>query len=104
MRVLEISGSRRCRCSTGFLAVHHPEMPAEAQRVEAIPTKRAQPPKTVYMERDEIDTLFQTLPESGSLALRDRARLMFLYNTGARVPEAADVRLTDFPLDIRRSS
>jgi integrase/recombinase XerD len=81
-----------------YLAVHHPEMLAEAQRVEAIPTKRVQAPRTVYLERDEIDTLFQTLPRSGALALRDRALLMFLYNTGARVQEAADVRLSDVDL------
>jgi integrase/recombinase XerD len=81
-----------------YLAVHYPEMLAEAQRVEAIPTKRARTAKTVYMERDEIDTLFQTLPRNGSLALRDRALLLFLFNTGARVQEAADVRLTDVDL------
>jgi integrase/recombinase XerD len=81
-----------------YLAVHHPEMLAGAQRVEAIPTKRVHAPKTVYMERDEIDTLFQTLSRNGTFALRDRALLMFLYNTGARVREAADVRLTDVDL------
>jgi site-specific recombinase XerD len=59
-------------------------MLAEAQRVEGIPTKRVQAARTVYLERDEIDTLFRTLPRNGSLALRDRALLMFLYNTGAR--------------------
>jgi integrase/recombinase XerD len=51
-----------------YLAVHYPEMLAEAQRVEAIPTKRVQAHRTVYLERDEIDTLFQTLPRSGALA------------------------------------
>jgi integrase/recombinase XerD len=81
-----------------YLAVHHPEMLAEAQRVEAIPTKRVQAPKTIYLERDEIDALFQALPREGSLALRDRALLMFLYNTGARAQEAADVRLADLDL------
>jgi len=82
-----------------YLAVHHPEMLAEAQRVEAIPTKRAQAAKTVYLERDEIDALFQALPKQGNLALRDRALLMFLYNTGARVQEAADVRGSDIDLE-----
>jgi integrase/recombinase XerD len=81
-----------------YLAVHQPEMLAAAQRVEAIPSKRVQAPRTVYMERDEIDTLFRRLPREGGLALRDRALLMFLYNTGARVQEAADVRLTDVDL------
>jgi site-specific recombinase XerD len=82
-----------------YLAVHHPEMLAEAQKVEAIPTKRVQASKTVYLERDEIDALFQALPKNGNLALRDRALLMFLYNTGARVQEAADLRNVDIDRD-----
>ena len=32
------------------------------------------------------------LPRDGRLALRDRALILFLYNTGARVQEAADLR------------
>jgi Phage integrase, N-terminal SAM-like domain len=34
-----------------YLAVHHPEVLAEAERVEAIPTKRTPPPETHYLER-----------------------------------------------------
>jgi len=81
-----------------YLAVHHPEMLAEAQRVEAIPTKRTTSPETVYLERDQIDALFKSLPRQGSLALRDRALLMLLYNTGARVQEIADLRVADVDL------
>src|SRR5947209_6002811 len=81
-----------------FLAVHHPEMLAEAERVEAIPTKRTQAPQTLYLERDEIDALFKTLPKQGPLALRDRALLMLLYNTGARVQEVAELRVGDVDL------
>lgn len=82
-----------------YLAVHQPEMLAEAQRVEAIPTKRTPPPETHYMERDEIDRLFQSLPKRGSLVRRDRALLMLLYNTGARVQEVADLRVADVDLE-----
>jgi integrase/recombinase XerD len=81
-----------------YLAVRHPEMLAEAERVEAIPTKRTPPPETRYLERDEIDKLFTTLPQEGSLALRDRALLMLLYNSGARVQEIADLRVGDVDL------
>ena len=81
-----------------YLAVHHPEMLAEAERVEAIPTKRTPPPETRYLERDEIDKLFKTLPKQGSLALRDRAVLMLLYNSGARAQEIADLRVGDVDL------
>jgi integrase/recombinase XerD len=81
-----------------YLAVHHPDMLAEAERVEAIPTKRTPPPETRYLERDEIDKLFTNLPRQGSLALRDRALLMLLYNSGARAQEMADLRVGDVDL------
>jgi integrase/recombinase XerD len=82
-----------------YLAVHHPEMLAEAERVEAIPTKRTPPPPTRYLERDEIEALFRALPRQGPLVLRDRALLLLLYNTGARVQEIANLRVGDVDLE-----
>lgn len=75
-----------------YLAGRVPDMLCEAQRVAAIPTKRTPPPRTQFMQRDEVDALFNQLPTSGPLALRDRTLLLFLYNTGARVQEVADLR------------
>ena len=63
------------------------------QQVAAIPMKRVAPPETRFLERDEIDELLRRLPREGRSALRDRALLLFLYNTGARVQEAADLRV-----------
>ena len=82
-----------------YVAMQCPEALAEAQRVELIPTKRFQPAPTVYLERDEIERLLASLPASGPLASRDRALLTFLYNTGARAQEAADLRISDVDLD-----
>src|SRR5712692_944614 len=75
------------------LAGQAPEMLAEAERVAAIPMKRVPPPGTRFLERDEIEALFSSLPTVGWSALRDRALLLFLYNTGARVQEAADITI-----------
>jgi site-specific recombinase XerD len=52
--------------------------------------KRVSPPETCFLEREHIARLFQTLPTQGRHALRDRALLLFLYNTGARVREVAE--------------
>jgi len=82
-----------------YLAIRHPEMLAEAERVEAIPSKRCPAPRTIFLEREEIDALFKALPKDGAHALRDRALLMILYNTGARVQEVADLRVGDVDLD-----
>lgn len=84
-----------------YMAYKTPEMLLEAQRVEAVPTKRVPPPRTRFMERDEIDVLFDNLPSKGPLALRDRTLLLFLYNTGARVQETADLRICNLQLDVK---
>ncbi len=75
-----------------YIATREPEMLGVCQQVAAIPTKRAAPAETHFLERDEIEALLRHLPRAGRLALRDRALLLFLYNTGARVQEVADLR------------
>jgi integrase/recombinase XerD len=70
-----------------FAVGQEPTLLQEAERVAAIPRKRTQPPATRYLERDEIEELFVKLSNDGKLALRDRALLLFLYNTGARATE-----------------
>jgi len=77
------------------LAGRLPEMLDVAERVAAIPMKRAAPPETRFLERDEIAGLFAALPRQGTQARRDRALLLFLYNTGARVQEVADLHVQD---------
>ncbi len=72
----------------------------EAEKVAAIPGRRVPPPRASYLERDEVEAMFAGLPTSGALAGRDRALLLFLYNTGARVQEVADLRQGN--LDIAR--
>ena len=86
---------RRAALNTFFayLAVRAPEMLAICQQVAAIPVKRPSLPDTHYFEREEVAALFRSLPRQGHLALRDRTPLLFLYNTGARVQEVADLRI-----------
>ncbi len=82
-----------------YLARRIPEMLKEAQSVAAVPTKRTAPPETFFLERDEMQSLFTSLPTQGTFALRDRVLLSFLYNTGARVQEVADLRHKNLDLD-----
>lgn len=82
-----------------YLAQRVPEMLKEAQSVAAIPTKRSAPPTTFFLERDEMQSLFASLPTQGLSALRDRTLLLFLYNTGARVQEVADLRHKNLELE-----
>jgi len=81
-----------------YIAGREPEMLGICQQVAAIPMKRAAPAETHFLERDEVQALFRQLPRHGHLALRDRALLLFLYNTGARVQKTADLRVEHLDL------
>lgn len=81
-----------------YAASRDPALLAEAQRVAAVPTKRTPPPRTRFLQRDEIEALFQGLPSHGARALRNRVLLLFLYNTGARVQEVAQLTVRDLDL------
>ena len=81
-----------------FLASRDPEIHCTAQRIDAIPTNRCSPSDTCYLERDQIDALFKALPKAGTAALRDRALLLLLYNTGARAQEICDLHVGDVDL------
>jgi site-specific recombinase XerD len=86
------------RCFFEYLANRLPEMLAEAHRVVGIPVKRAPPPRTRYLERDEVEAVFQHLPKKTPWALRNRTLLLFLYNTGARAQEVADLKVGNLEL------
>ena len=81
-----------------YIARREPEMLGTCQQVTAIPMKRAAPAETHFLERDEMEALLRHLPRTGRLALRDHTLLLFLYNTGARAQEVADLRAGNLEL------
>lgn len=84
-----------------YMAALVPEMLIEAERVTAIPVKRAPPAQTIFLTSDQLNKLFAHLPKAGHFALRDRTLLLFLYNTGARVQEVADLRVGNLEVKSR---
>lgn len=82
-----------------YLGRRSPEALHLCQQVAAIPTKRTPLPDTRFIARDHVQLLFDRLPHLGRLALRDRVLLLFLYNTGARVQEVADLRIEHLTLE-----
>lgn len=85
-----------------YLGTQIPELLVEAERVMAIPIKRTPPAETVFMLPEQVNALFNHLSTKGRFALRDLTLLLFLYNTGARVQEAADLRIANLELDLSR--
>lgn len=82
-----------------YVGQRFPDRLGQAQKVAFIPRKRAQPPETLFLDRDEIESTLAVIPAEGRNALRDRTLIVFLYNTGARVQEASDLRVSDVQFD-----
>jgi site-specific recombinase XerD len=85
-----------------YVAAQVPEMLAVCQRVAAVPRKRARRQEVTFLERDEVTTLIQRLPARGARSLRDRALILLLYNTGARVDEVSQLRVEQLELKALR--
>ena len=82
-----------------YVAGRLPDVLDVCQRVAAIPRKRAARAQVTFLERDEIAALMKSLPPRGARALRDRALILFLYNTGARVQEAVQLQVEHLDFD-----
>lgn len=67
-------------------------------RILALPAKRARQRVISYLEPNEARAVIAQVHATTSSGLRDRALLLFLYNTGARVSEALAVRPRDLQL------
>jgi integrase/recombinase XerD len=48
-----------------YIGQRFPERLGQAQKVAASPRKRAQPPETIFLERDEIEDTLAALPADG---------------------------------------
>lgn len=102
---------RRCALSTcnqrlaalksfaRFVAWRAPEHLDRCRRIREIRRARTEKREVEYLEGAEVRQLVQA-PDPVNLAgLRDRALLLLLYNTGARVQEVCDLDVGDLRLD-----
>jgi len=81
-----------------FLATRNPEQMETAQRLLGVPIKRG-PTRTIdYLEEHEIRAMLEAVSPQQQDHARDRALLLTLFNTGARVQELLDIRTGDLQL------
>ena len=81
-----------------FVGVHSPEHLEWCGQIQTIGSKRTARPLIGYLEKDELDALLRAPDACTAQGRRDRAVLLFLYNTGARADEVAQVRIGDLDL------
>ena len=82
-----------------FIARQAPELIDHAATIHAIPPRRTIVPTMAYLEKHEIDAMLSVPDRTRAQGRRDYALLLFLYNTGARASEAAQVTVADLSLD-----
>ena len=78
-----------------YIGAREPLLLEHCRRIVTIPKKRgAVLPQIQYLEKAQISVILDAVPPQGALAHRDYALLLFMYNTGARVQEVADTRVS----------
>jgi len=81
-----------------FIGLHAPELLEWSGQVRAVPFKNAPRAQITYLEKPEMDAVLAAPDMSSAQGRRDHPLLLFLYNTGARADEAAQVRIGDLTL------
>ena len=66
--------------------------------LRAIPSKKATPQPIGWLTRSEVNSMLDVPDRKTVLGRNEYALLLFLYNTGARVSEAAQLRVSDLQL------
>lgn len=106
----ELEEKRRCRVSTRnqrlaaihslahFIGRRSPEHVSWCGTIKSIPFKKASRPMVSYLEKEEMDAVLDAPNRDTVQGRRDAALLLFLYNTGARADEAAQVRIADLTM------
>jgi site-specific recombinase XerD len=102
--------SRRCSVATRnqrlaairalahFIGRHSPAHLEWCGQIRAIPFKKAAHGSVTYLEKNEMDALLAAPDHQTPQGRRDYAILLFLYNTGARADEAAQLTIADLML------
>src|SRR4051812_35008342 len=88
----------RHRALARFVGEHSPIHIAWSGQIRAIPFKKTMQAVVPYLEKAEIDALLAAPDRRTMQGQRDHALLLFLYNTGARASEAAQVTVADLNL------
>jgi site-specific recombinase XerD len=90
-------GTRNCRLAAirsffHFVATRDPGLIAQCVEVLHIPIKRAPVSEPCYLDPAEVTAILAQPNRSTVGGMRDHALFSFLYNSGARIQEALDLR------------
>lgn len=96
-------GTRNCRLAAirsffSFVAEREPRAAKQCAEILRVPFKRAPRKAMCYLESAEVAAILSQPNRTTPEGQRDHALLSLLYNTGARIQEALDLRPQDIHL------
>jgi len=86
------------RAFFSFIAREEPSLVLHCQMIRTIPIKRTQHKTVDYLEENEMQALLDSVDLKARTGVRDKALLLLLYNTGARVSEIVGLKVADLRL------
>ena len=81
-----------------FIAREEPVLLLQCRRIRAIPLKRTRHETVDYLEEKEMQAILDAVDINSRTGIRDRALLLLLYNTGARVSEIVALKIPNLHL------
>jgi integrase/recombinase XerD len=81
-----------------FVGEHSPEHIAWCGQIRSVPFKKARKTVIPYLEKPQMDALLAAPDRQTAQGRRDHALLLFLYNSGTRAEEAAQVLVSELDL------
>lgn len=108
--LIYIEQTRRCSIATRnqrltaihalarFIGLHSPEHIDWCGQICNVPFKKASKSLVTYLEKNEMDALLAMPDRNTAQGHRDYVLLLFLYNTGARADEAAQLKISALDL------
>jgi site-specific recombinase XerD len=82
----------------GFIGQRSPENLGWSAQLRSVEFKRSTHVPVGYLDKREIDMLLAVPDQSTWIGYRDHVLLLFLYNSGARADEAAQLEIGDLTL------
>lgn len=81
-----------------FVGLNSPEYVEWCRLIKQVPFKKTKKTLVTYLEKPEMDALLNAPDRDINQGRRDYGLLLFLYNTGARADEAAQLRIMDLEI------
>jgi integrase/recombinase XerD len=81
-----------------FVGEHSPEQIGWCAQIRSIPFKKSSKAVISYLDKPQMDALLGAPDRQTAQGRRDHALLVFLYNSGARAQEAAQLLISELDL------